>query len=69
MTTSQAADPGAPVTGTFVVTTTKATDPARYDLYLAAEVDMMDGQEVIVSRPIPFLVTERSQPANAASTR
>ena len=62
-------DATAPVTGTFVVTTTKATDPARYDLYLTAQVELMGDSELIVSRPIAFVVTERSQSANVASTR
>jgi hypothetical protein len=69
ITTKQPSEAGAPVTGSFVVTTTKATDPARYDLYLTGEIELMDGEEDIVSRPIPFVVTERSQPANVASTR
>jgi hypothetical protein len=40
--------------GTFVVTTTKATDPARYDLFISARV----GEENIVSRTIVFDVAE-----------
>ena len=43
--------------GTFAVTTTKATDPARYDLYISGRVRTDDGDQVIVSRPIPFEVT------------
>jgi hypothetical protein len=45
------------LTGTFAVTTTKATDPARYDLYINGRLRTDDGDEVIVSRPIPFEVT------------
>src|SRR5262249_40323041 len=44
------------MTGTFAVTTTKATDPATYDLYITGRVgDEMAG-ETIASRPIPFEV-------------
>jgi len=45
------------LTGTFAVTTTKATDPARYDLYINGRLRTDDGDELIVSRPIPFEVT------------
>jgi len=45
------------LSGTFAVTTTKATDPARYDLYISGRVRTDDGDESIVSRPIPFEVT------------
>jgi hypothetical protein len=43
--------------GTFTVTTTKATDPARYDLYINARLATDDGGEAIVSRPIAFDVS------------
>jgi hypothetical protein len=43
--------------GTFAVTTTKATDPARYDLYINGRVKTDDGEEAIVSRAIPFEVS------------
>lgn len=43
--------------GTFAVTTTKATDPARYDLYITGRLKTDDGNETIVSRPIPFEVS------------
>ena len=43
--------------GTFVVTTTKATDPARYDLYISGRLKTDDGDEPIVSRAIPFEVS------------
>ena len=50
--------PGADaMSGTFAVTTTKATDPARYDLYISAKLRTDDGDEPIVSRPIPFEVS------------
>ncbi len=46
--------------GTFVVTTTKATDAARYDLYISGRLKTDAGEERIVSRPIPFEVAEGS---------
>jgi hypothetical protein len=46
--------------GTFAVTTTKATDPARYDMYITGLLKTDDGNETIVSRSIPFEVTEGS---------
>ncbi|HYL74487.1 MAG TPA: PPC domain-containing protein [Bryobacteraceae bacterium] len=44
--------------GTFAVTTTKATDPAKYDLYITGRLNTDSGEETIVSRPIPFEVSE-----------
>ena len=45
-------------TGTFTVTTTKATTPAKYDLVVSANL-MVEGQrETIMSRAIPFEVVE-----------
>ncbi|HLK17839.1 MAG TPA: PPC domain-containing protein [Bryobacteraceae bacterium] len=43
--------------GTFIVNTTKATDPARYDLYINGTLKTDNGEETIVSRPIAFEVT------------
>jgi hypothetical protein len=44
--------------GTFTVTTTKATTPAKYDIVVAASL-MVEGQrETIVSRAIPFEIVE-----------
>jgi hypothetical protein len=43
--------------GTFIVNTTKATDPARYDLYISGMLKTDSGEEMIVSRPIAFEVT------------
>ena len=42
--------------GSFTVTTTKATDPARYDLFISGRLRTDDGDETIVSRTIPFEV-------------
>jgi hypothetical protein len=51
-------DPANSATGTFVITTTKLTRPAKYDLYLRGRL-MVDGQQKdIVSRPIPVEVLE-----------
>jgi hypothetical protein len=45
-------------TGTFTVTTTKATTPAKYDLITSANL-MVDGQrETIMARAIPLEVVE-----------
>ena len=44
--------------GTFAVTTTKATDAARYDMYISGRVQTEDGPENVISRAIPFEVTE-----------
>jgi hypothetical protein len=45
------------MSGTFAVTTTKATDPARYDLYINGRLKTDEGEEGILSRPIPFEVS------------
>jgi hypothetical protein len=44
-------------TNSFVVTTTKATDPGLYDVYVNGRVRTGDGDEVVVARAIPFEVT------------
>ncbi len=45
-------------TGTFTVTTTKATTPAKYDLITSANL-MVDGQrETIMARAIPLEVVD-----------
>jgi hypothetical protein len=46
--------------GSFVVTTTKATDPARYDLYVTGRLKMDGGDETIVSRTLSLEVSEGS---------
>ena len=54
--------------GTFTVTTTKATTAAKYDLVVSANL-MVDGQrETITSRAIPFEVVEGGTNENAAKT-
>ena len=60
-------DPKDPTAGTFVVTTTKLTLPAKYDLYISGRL-MADGQsQDIVSRPIQVEVLE-VRSTNAAKT-
>jgi hypothetical protein len=60
-------DPKDRSAGTFTITTTKLTRPAKYDLYITGRL-MVDGQQRdIVSRPIPVEVLEVS-PDNAAKT-
>jgi len=44
--------------GTFVITTTKLTRPAKYDLYISGRLTVEGQQENIVSRPIPVEVME-----------
>src|SRR5262249_28735517 len=51
-------DPKDRTSGTFLVTTTKLTRPATYDLYISGRL-MVDGQQQdIVSRPILVEVME-----------
>jgi hypothetical protein len=51
-------DPKDKTAGTFMITTTKLTRPATYDLYITGRL-MIDGQQRdIVSRPIPVEVME-----------
>ena len=45
-------------TGTFLVTTTKLTRPAKYDLYITGKLTADGQQEEIVSRPIAVEVDE-----------
>jgi hypothetical protein len=45
------------MTGTFAATTTKATDPGHYNLYVSGKVKMDDGDVAVVSPVIPFDVT------------
>ena len=60
----KAASKGA-ATGTFTVTTTKATTPAKYDLVVTANL-MVEGQrQTIMSRAIPFEVVEGGTSENS----
>jgi len=46
---------------TFAVTTSKATDPGRYDVYVTARIRTDDADETVVARVIPFEVTGGSR--------
>jgi len=54
-------------TGTFLLTTTKLTRPAKYDLYIMGRLTAGGQQEEIVSRPITVVVDE-VKAANVAET-
>ena len=55
-------------TGTFTVTTTRATTAAKYDLVVSANL-MVEGQrETIVSQAIPFEVVEGGTSENATKS-
>jgi hypothetical protein len=41
----------------FAVTTTKATDPGLYDLYVNGRIRTDDGDELVVARAMQFEVT------------
>jgi hypothetical protein len=51
-------DPKDRTAGTFLVTTTKLTRPAKYDLYITGRLTVDAQQENIVSRPITVEVME-----------
>lgn len=63
-------DPEKPNSGTFLITTTKNTNPGRYDMLISGRI-MADGQtEEVVSRPIQVTVEEvnsNATPSAAAS--
>jgi hypothetical protein len=54
-------------TGTFVITTTKLTRPAKYDLYVTGQLKVDGEEQDVVSRPISVEVQE-VEPPNAAKT-
>jgi len=58
-------DPQDRTAGTFTITTTKLTRPAKYDLYITGRLMVEGQQRDIVSRPIPVEVLEVMS-ANAA---
>ena len=51
-------DPKDRNTGTFLITTTKLTRPAKYDLYISGRLMAEGQQQDIVSRPIQVEVME-----------
>ncbi|MGH9631305.1 MAG: PPC domain-containing protein, partial [Bryobacteraceae bacterium] len=57
------------VIGTFIVNTTKATDPARYDMFISAKLKGGEPEQEIVSRPIVFEVIEGSKGSDVASSK
>ena len=64
-------DPKDKTAGTFLITTTKLTRPAKYDLYITGRL-MVDGQQQdIVSRPITveIMQVESSSAAKTDSNR
>jgi hypothetical protein len=60
----KAASKGA-ATGTFTVTTTKATTPAKYDLVVTANLIVEGQRQTIMSRAIPFEVVEGGTSENS----
>lgn len=52
--------------GTFAVTTTRATDAAQYDLYATGRVKTDTGDEIVISRSIPFEVVEPARTVSSA---
>ena len=62
------ADPGV-ITGTFAVNTSKATDPARYDMIVRGTVQSGAAEEEVVARPLAFVVADRSTTVDVSSLR
>jgi hypothetical protein len=60
-------EPGT-VSGTFNVSTTKATDIGRYDLIVTGRLNLDGREERIVSRAVPFHVTAEGTPTNDAAS-
>ena len=59
-----------PITGTFLVHTSKATDPGKYDMIVGTPPKPGAGPgEEIIARPLAFEVAERSQPADVAAVK
>jgi hypothetical protein len=55
--------------GTFAVNTSKATDPARYDMIVSGRVQTQGEEAEVVARPLPFIVTGRSETIDVSSAR
>ena len=60
-------DPKDRTSGTFMVTTTKLTKPAKYDLYIRGRVTVDGHEQNIVSRPITVEVMEMGGTSAAKS--
>lgn len=55
--------------GTFSVNTSKATEPAKYDVIARGRVKLENREEEIFARPLTFTVPDRSTPVNVSSVR
>lgn len=55
------------MTGVFSVSTTKATEPATYDVVVSGRLGAGMAGELIYARPLPLMVTERSANVQVAS--
>ena len=53
--------------GSFSISTTKATDPANYDIIIRGRVTADGVNEDVYARPLPLIVTERSPNVQVAS--
>jgi hypothetical protein len=55
--------------GVFSISTTKATEPATYDVVVSGRIGTGMAGELIYARPLPLVVTERSSNVQAASNQ
>lgn len=55
--------------GTFSINTTKATEPARYDIIMRGRVKLDGQEEDVYARPLALVVTERSENVQVSATR
>jgi hypothetical protein len=55
--------------GTFTVNTTKATEPATYDVVVRGRVGAGMNAEEIYARPVALVITERSENVQTAAAR
>ena len=53
--------------GSFSINTTRATDPARYDIIVRGRVNAGGMNQDIYARPLPLIVTERKANVQVAS--
>jgi hypothetical protein len=61
-------DPGV-IAGTFAVNTSKATDPARYDMIVRGRIGAGAAEEEVYARPLAFVVADRSTTVDVSSLR
>lgn len=57
------------LSGSFSINTTKATEPATYDVIVRGKVDTGKTEEEVVARPLKFVVPDRSNSTNVSSLR